>query len=568
VFTPDPLVSLAAPGDAHPAPARPALGSRLWSALALAALMAAALGWRLASASRGGLWRDEALTLAIIGAPDFWGYAFQHDSHPPLYYLLNHLAGIVFGPGESTSLGLSVACGVLLVPAMWAVGTRAFSPTVGWAGALVAVSLPLAVEYSGVLRPYSLLPLLTLLAVFTLWGALHRESRSQAAWWIAHAAFTTALLYSHNWGLLIAMAQAIVAVLYGLIRRPERRTIGFWLVTQVGIALLYAPWIPVLLEQMRHAGHPPGPLLLPGDPGRTLQNLLDAWQLFARCLTGIGHGLWASLVLAAALVGAGFALTRDHGRHNSQHVGAVALFGGVPLVSFALAFGLSTHSNLFFAKCLLALAPPAVLLMLHAIVTLSHRKWLTAAIIGALALTHAAETRRLLSYPKTNAPDVAAAVAALLQPGDLVVVSPEWMASSFNHYFPPQSPQIVFPAYGQRTLVSFRDVAARLADPVAYSRAAARIDAQRAAGGRVWLVTDTAAFGDNRPLTTALDLPPGMDARDYYAIGHWRTRQLTARLVERFGEPRWVSPPSARLLAYESVTALRFDPPAARKARP
>ena len=58
------------------------------------------------------------------------------------------------------------------------------------------------------------------------------------------------MVYSHNWALFFCLALAVATVLYG---REHLRTFGL---VALGVAILYAPWLPTLLDQVRHTGAP------------------------------------------------------------------------------------------------------------------------------------------------------------------------------------------------------------------------------------------------------------------------------------------------------------------------
>ena len=75
-----------------------------------------------------GFWRDEAQGL-FIAAKAFPGgiiSALSHDGHPPLYYLLVHVWGLVFGYGELAIRLFSALCGLAAIPAVYALGRRLY----------------------------------------------------------------------------------------------------------------------------------------------------------------------------------------------------------------------------------------------------------------------------------------------------------------------------------------------------------------------------------------------------------------------------------------------------------
>src|SRR5690349_13122757 len=86
--------------------ARIARITRAELALVLLALGLGAL-LRFSLALRGGLWRDEALFLGIAGLPrvrDVLDFLAFHESHPPLYYLLQRAWMGIAGAGDTAAV--------------------------------------------------------------------------------------------------------------------------------------------------------------------------------------------------------------------------------------------------------------------------------------------------------------------------------------------------------------------------------------------------------------------------------------------------------------------------------
>src|SRR5262249_7911222 len=135
----------------------------------------------------------------------------------------------------------------------------AFSHRTGQIAAIFITASPLLVQYSALVRPYSLLPLLCLLSVYWLWDGL----RERGVWpWVAHVIATLLMLLTPTRAWMVLGADWIIAaVWFALYRqRADRATVRHWAFAQVALAIGYAPWFPILLYQMRHAGHGTYPL--------------------------------------------------------------------------------------------------------------------------------------------------------------------------------------------------------------------------------------------------------------------------------------------------------------------
>ncbi|MBI3848319.1 MAG: glycosyltransferase family 39 protein [Planctomycetes bacterium] len=193
-------------------------------------------------------WVDEANAVIIAaGSPAHIVSRLRLDSSPPLYYFLLHGWMKLFGDSEAALRSLSGLFGVGLVAAVFEVARRWFSVrTAVWAALLMAIA-PIQVLYAQEIRMYTLLPLVAL-------GAMHFtcEVAMRGGWRAALGAIfcTTLSLYTHNYALFLLPAQAIVALTSGTFRERFRT----WLAVGAAVAILYAPWAPILLEQLRNHG--------------------------------------------------------------------------------------------------------------------------------------------------------------------------------------------------------------------------------------------------------------------------------------------------------------------------
>ena len=173
------------------------------TAITVAALMLLVLVLRVMMVRGSGIWRDEAQLLWIVRFPSLGAiieFLRLHEWNPPLFYMMMRTWLAALGDTEAAALMLPIGLGVALVPAVYLVGRRTLGQRTGlMAAALVAMS-PMLALHSGLVRPYSLLPLLCLASVYTLWRGLC----GGRAWaWMTHAPATLAMVLTHNWGWLV-----------------------------------------------------------------------------------------------------------------------------------------------------------------------------------------------------------------------------------------------------------------------------------------------------------------------------------------------------------------------------
>ncbi|MGH7497948.1 MAG: glycosyltransferase family 39 protein [Gemmatimonadales bacterium] len=505
---------------------------------------------RFSAAAHGGLWRDEALFLFVSRIEPFsklLGFLRQHESHPPGFYLLMRAWSELLGRSESAAVGLSLLIGVTLIPLVYYVGSRLFSWRVGlFAAALAAVSPPL-IQLSILVRPYALLAALCVWTAYLLWECLREGGRGQ---WALYGVAMVLMLYIHNWTLLLYGAHGVIALAWiGTRPEPRRREIlRPWLMTQAVILALYAPWLPVLHHQFTHAGHGPSPSLSSGP-----------YLMAAKVLAGAKVKYAVPLLLLAA--GAGLLAWRRNRmppRGTDLSLG-VAITAGIPLLVIAAATVISGETNLLPPWCVAVLAPLMVLLFARLL------GWVHET--GAWREAYASGAALLILYGltwhfdpenlKSNARETAIAVAKRAAPGDLVIVTPETLASSFNYYFRPKNSQIDYPSMRREQVVRYDDRFGKMTSEATLQRALARIDTARAQGRRVWFVMEVGDMNDSfvRPLVAA------DTARDYLKpLVLKRSNQLRQHLVALYGQPTLTLTPAPGADALELLGALLFEP--------
>ena len=528
-----------------------------------------ATGLRVLLAVRSGLWRDEALFLFVTRLPtttDMLDFLRWNESHPPLFYLLMRALFAVFGPSANVALGVSVVLGIATVAAVYGVGVQMLGRRAALIAAALAAASPTLSLHSALARPYSLLPLLCLLSTFFLWRGL-RGGRMRD--WAGFGLTTLCLLLTHNWGWVVYVALGLTAVAAFVFvpPRPRRVLARDWLLTQAAVLAVYAPWFPALLYQSRHAGHGGG--FLPPF-GEELLKFARTSLFFPGSVAKIGgenDEIAPGVIAAALLTGLTAYAIRKAWRRTDGGAGAVRddvrlavlLTAGIPLLAFVVALTLSTRSYLLLVRCLATVVPCLLLAMSYGVASLSRPgqrlpPMIATAVLMAVSLaTSLAQVNEI----KSNAQDVAAAVAARARPTDLVVVTPVWMAPSFNYYFSPGNPQINYPDDGRRGAVSFTDLRRRLLDPEAFRRARARILAARQEGRRVWLVMEA---GDVIEVHDRLRDSVGLSEKINNAgtAGIIRSNQIRAYLEQLYGPPDMTAVPPDRRTGDEILLALLY----------
>jgi mannosyltransferase len=248
----------AAVTDVVEARAAPRFGSRAADLVVGGAILVALVLVSLFLRTRAihvGFWIDEGLSVGIASFPlaDIPG-VLRQDGSPPLYYMLLHVWMDWFGTSEEATHMLSVLFSILAIPAaLWGAWSL-FGRRAGYAAALLAALNPFLTIYAQETRMYSLVILLSLLATATF---LHAYAFGRRAYVPAFSLSLVLLLYTHNWALFFILGTVVALGVIARDAAGRRRRLLVDAAIGYGAALVvYAPWIPTLVEQAQHTGAP------------------------------------------------------------------------------------------------------------------------------------------------------------------------------------------------------------------------------------------------------------------------------------------------------------------------
>ncbi len=323
---------------------------------------------------RGSLWLDEALSANIAEMP-LGGLrsALERDGHPPLYYVLLHAWGSIFGWSPWVLRSLSGVLGVAALPLAWWAGTRVGgrpdsrgttdatrARRSGVAALVLMAALPFAIRYSSETRMYSLLMVLVLCGYLLI---DHHRERPRWSTAIGTGAVAALLLWTHYWSIwllggigVVLLAQAAVEHRRGDTRRRDAE-LGLAAAIVAG-ALTFLPWLPTMLYQSEHTGTPWGDVFRPAAFG-----VLGMIQVFGGA---VAEPQLTAYLVAGLIVAGIVGTTNAAGRFeigwrvqpNARREGAVVL------VTLAIAWVAAFASRSAFAARYLAVVVPLVVLVI------------------------------------------------------------------------------------------------------------------------------------------------------------------------------------------------------------
>ncbi|NUR76222.1 MAG: hypothetical protein HOQ28_08080 [Thermoleophilia bacterium] len=419
-----------------------AIESRWATPVALGALVALSLFIRTRQLGAG-FWIDEGISVGL--AHHHWSSIpslLRQDGSPPAYYMLLGLWIRLFGDTERATHALSLMFGLACIPLAYATARSLFDRTTGFVCALLATVDPFLTYYAQETRMYELEAFLSLVIAYAYVQGVLRGRRLWAAVLVPSVAL---LLYSHNWGLFVCIALALTTL---VLARERLRLFGL---VALGVAVLYAPWVPTLLSQARHTG----------APWSTSPSLRDLVMAPMSVLGGEAPYFALALVGGAALA----AVVRNRGDAERRVVLALALLG---TVTIAAAFVSSQLSPAWTARYFAVVLGPALLLAARGLVR-AQRLGLVA-LVAVLFIWGYYTVRN----DKENARQITAALVPYVHPGELIVSTHPEQVPVLRYYLGPGSRwATTLGPVRDAQVFDWRDAVVRLRD----ARAKATLDA-------------------------------------------------------------------------------------------
>jgi uncharacterized membrane protein len=428
------------------------------SRISLLAILLAGTALRLFRLGAESLWYDETVSTYLAGSP--LPELIRHtalDIHPPGYYILlrGWLLLTGYGDGRSDPAGhglewsgafLSLFFGVLLIALVYALARRLLGGRVALVAAALASLSPYNVWYGQEVRMYTLGSALGVLAVWGMVGALgprryEGERGHRAPSWSKYVLYTV----SAALGLYTLYYFAFLLIplnLWAMWRAVKMARVRAWLLSNLGVIVLYAPWIPTAWRQ---ATRPPVP------PWRAAPDLpravAETWEALVLGQSAQGW-LWPVLLFTAAVYAAGLWSIARHSRSSAALL-LMATFG--PL---ALILGVSLLTPLYHVRYMFTYSPAFYIVLSAGILWIARpsrsprlrREWrpgklarIAAPALVMLWIAAAAFTLRAYWVHAAFRPDDHRAAVQDLQaawrPGDVVLVNAGWAYTALVTYW-------------------------------------------------------------------------------------------------------------------------------------
>jgi len=431
-------------------------------------------------------WRDEAVRgFYARMTPTQLLRSLQDDVNLPLFHFLLLAWSRCFGFGEYAMRSLGAILGGLTSSVIvWALA-RPFGRSAGCIAGLILAFSAGHVLYSQELAVYSLLVLLITVAIGCFDRLVAYSSWTAAAGlWLALAG----MLYTHLWAALFWAALGLTVIILSVARFIRDRRLPSWFLkygaAQGGACAMFLPWLAISRRQA----------FSPWNEG--LPRIHSLWEVFS-----LSFGFWsANHIVAASFAAIGFlsfligaiVWFRNGGSLASTRPTALMIvlaFVFPLLVSWCIA----PWKTIYYPRYTLICVPPLCAMIGIAISRLRTGVEQTVVVglfVGipiAMSGTRALGLQsRLFAHSPLKA--VAERIAAEARPGDVIVIYPEFYATTFNWYYHGDLPEVCYPSVGRVELPRWHTLRRRLADPEAPGIAVRFVHDHLGPEGRIWVV--------------------------------------------------------------------------------
>ncbi len=401
--------------------------------LIAAALLAAALAIRLWHLGERSLWNDEMFSLQVASLP-FSGIQaalVEHYHHPPLFFYLERISILLFGPTAWALRFPSALAGALTIPFLFLAGRKLDHRNAGLIAAVLCLAAPFHVAYSQEGRPYALAALLCLISFASFLRLREEPRRGYAA---VYSASTLLLLYTHHWGIFAVVAQGITLLLTTKDVAADLRTFA------IPIGLIGLGYLPesFALGTQANAHGAAGWFWVEHTSLSTIVSLVLAYAgtYFKFAASVFRLPVWIESIsglLAAALIVRIMARSWRPEAWRFRRLALVCgLFLTVPIV-LSLA-----RPEVFVWYRYPVIAFPSLCLL--AGMALRGRAWLTA-LAGLLIAVQCAGLAVYAGWEKGNAKAVASYVDSVATGDEAMIIRPKEFAPLLNYYYRGTAPQ-------------------------------------------------------------------------------------------------------------------------------
>ena len=193
-----------------------------------------------------GFWGDEAWTSLISQLPYLQMLkTTAADFHPPAYYTIVEIVYKFLPPTEIVTRSISIFFYLLTILLVWKMASEIKGRLFGVLSAIVVAVNPIFFTYAFEARNYTMFAFAATGSIYFLIRISENFTKLRA---LGFVIFSTLGIYTHYYMFFILAAQGFYLILFD--RKILLKVNGLYIV----VAILYLPWLPFLLGQVKSVG--------------------------------------------------------------------------------------------------------------------------------------------------------------------------------------------------------------------------------------------------------------------------------------------------------------------------
>jgi len=197
------------------------------------------------------LWYDELHSIIPTAPAQSLASIIEYckTDQPPFFFLYLHYFFKLFGYSEWIGRLASALVGIAAIPVMFALGKEIQNVKTGlFAAGLTSINY-FHIYYSQELRFYSMAFLLSALSFFFMVRIINRNRGLD---YVLYTFSTSALLYTHYYGVIIFVTQIVILGVVSLLPKKREPSFYYRSLAAGGVAALsFIPWLPTLLQDTK-----------------------------------------------------------------------------------------------------------------------------------------------------------------------------------------------------------------------------------------------------------------------------------------------------------------------------
>ncbi|MBR1802789.1 MAG: glycosyltransferase family 39 protein [Clostridia bacterium] len=287
------------------------------------------------------MWFDESYSVAIVkhSFSEIWQIGSK-DVHPILYYFCLHALNLIFGNNLIVYRIFSATTIALLGLLGYTHIRKDFGEKTGILFSFFALFLPVAAQYAGEIRMYSLGMLLgTIMAIYAYRiyiGNIHKTT------YLFFGLSSLAVAYTHYYGLMLAGIVNLLLLIYLCKNHKQRKSdLKKFIITAVLQVLGYLPWLLHFIKQV--SGVSKGFWITLSFPGTLYDILTIQYQ---------GNLKYAPIILSTLLYAyLIYLISRTEKKERKPAIWCLEIY--VSIILAALLISLVMHSAILLSRYLL-----------------------------------------------------------------------------------------------------------------------------------------------------------------------------------------------------------------------